>query len=69
MSYVPQDPASSLNPALRIGTQLSEVLDAHNFKGDQAERIAEMMREVALSAPGIFFRRRSARSKPAGCGR
>ena len=29
VSYVPQDPASSLNPALRIGTQLREVLEAH----------------------------------------
>src|SRR5579864_9142712 len=26
VSYVPQDPASSLNPALRIGIQLREVL-------------------------------------------
>ena len=28
VSYVPQDPASSLNPALRIGLQLREVLVA-----------------------------------------
>ena len=28
VSYVPQDPASSLNPALRIGLQLREVLEA-----------------------------------------
>src|ERR1700736_4640529 len=28
ISYVPQDPAAALNPALRIGTQLPEILDA-----------------------------------------
>src|SRR6266851_3812864 len=27
VSYVPQDPASSLNPALRIGLQLREVIE------------------------------------------
>jgi peptide/nickel transport system ATP-binding protein len=57
VSYVPQDPASSLNPALRIGTQLSEVLEAHNFEGDQGERIAEMMREVALSDDPQYLKR------------
>ena len=29
VSYIPQDPGTSLNPALRIGTQLAEILDAH----------------------------------------
>jgi peptide/nickel transport system ATP-binding protein len=57
VSYVPQDPASSLNPALRIGKQLSEVLEAHNFKGDKAERLAEMMREVALSDDPKYLER------------
>ena len=51
VSYVPQDPAAALNPALRIGTQLVEVLEAHDFgksSADRSERVAEMMREVAL---------------------
>src|SRR6266702_6097058 len=30
VSYVPQDPASSLNPALRISLQLREALEAHD---------------------------------------
>src|SRR5437899_4345597 len=31
VSYVPQDPAAALNPALRIGTQLLEMLEEHRF--------------------------------------
>src|SRR6202022_784688 len=58
ISYVPQDPASALNPALRVGTQLREVLETHNF-GKNAEerraRVAEMMREVALPDTGRFL--------------
>src|SRR5712692_1262152 len=59
VSYVPQDPASSLNPALRIGIQLREVLEAHGGgrDGDHSERIAELMREVALPDASRFLRR------------
>jgi len=58
VSYVPQDPASSLNPALRIGLQLREVLETHSSgRGDHDERIAEMMREVALSDDPSYLRR------------
>ena len=59
VSYVPQDPASSLNPALRIGTQLREVLEAHGQTDDakNAARIAEMMREVALDDDPAYLKR------------
>ena len=59
VSYVPQDPASSLNPALRIGTQLREVLEAHGQTDDtkNAARIAEMMREVALPDEPEYLKR------------
>src|SRR6266536_439156 len=59
VSYVPQDPASSLNPALRIGTQLWEVIEAHGNQPDSAvsERVAEMMREVALPDDRAFLKR------------
>ena len=60
VSYVPQDPAASLNPALRIGKQLREVLDVHGY-GDsdraRTERIAEMMREVLLPDDPAYLRR------------
>jgi peptide/nickel transport system ATP-binding protein len=59
VSYVPQDPASSLNPALRIGTQLREVVEAHGSQPDSAvaKRVAEMMREVALPDDLAFLKR------------
>src|SRR5215510_13586130 len=59
VSYVPQDPASSLKPALRIRTQLREVIEAHgNQPGSAvAERLAEMMREVALPDDPAFLKR------------
>jgi peptide/nickel transport system ATP-binding protein len=60
VSYVPQDPASALNPALRIGTQLVEVLESHDFGRDTNERtarVSEMMREVALPDDPAYLRR------------
>ncbi len=60
VSYVPQDPSSSLNPALRIGLQLREVLEAHNFGGsDEARkaRIKEMMAEVLLPSDDEYLER------------
>jgi peptide/nickel transport system ATP-binding protein len=62
VSYVPQDPASALNPALRVGLQLREVLEAHagdrsNGSEDHSARVAEMMREVALPDDRAFLRR------------
>jgi len=60
VSYVPQDPASALNPALRIGTQLMEVLESHEFGRDNNERtarVSEMMREVALPDDPAYLRR------------
>ncbi|HET8664406.1 MAG TPA: ABC transporter ATP-binding protein [Nocardioides sp.] len=59
VSYVPQDPASSLNPALRIGVQLREVLEAHGQTDSKANaaRMAEMMREVALPDDPAYLKR------------
>src|SRR6266702_6533423 len=59
VSYVPQDPASSLNPALRISLQLREALEAHDSGrgNDHSGRLAEMMREVALPGDSRFLRR------------
>ncbi len=56
VAYVPQDPSSALNPTLRVGTQLREVLAS--YEGDQkarGERLTEMLTEVGLAdVPGIL---------------
>jgi peptide/nickel transport system ATP-binding protein len=60
ISYVPQDPAAALNPALRIGIQLREILEAHNFgssRDERTARVAEMMREVALPDDSAYLKR------------
>ncbi|WP_040406276.1 dipeptide ABC transporter ATP-binding protein [Amycolatopsis nigrescens] len=59
VAYIPQDPALSLNPALRIGTQIAEVLTAHGF-GDPArcaERVTEVLDEVGLPSDEQYRRR------------
>jgi peptide/nickel transport system ATP-binding protein len=60
VSYVPQDPAVSLNPARRIGAQLLEALRVHGYgavDADRRARIAETMREVLLPDDDGFQRR------------
>jgi peptide/nickel transport system ATP-binding protein len=60
VSYVPQDPGTSLNPAHRIGWQLMEALETHGFGGsDQArrDRIKELMDDVRLPNDDEFQRR------------
>ncbi len=60
ISYVPQDASASLNPALRIHTQLMEILEAHSFGASRSERearLAEMMAEVLLPSDRAFLRR------------
>jgi peptide/nickel transport system ATP-binding protein len=60
VSYIPQDPGTSLNPALRIGTQLAEILDAHagDWKEeDRKARVREALEEVALPSDDAFLRR------------
>jgi peptide/nickel transport system ATP-binding protein len=60
ISYVPQDSSASLNPALRIGTQLMEILEVHGFGSSSVHRearLAEMMEEVLLPSDKQFLRR------------
>src|SRR5919109_4191883 len=59
VSYIPQDPGTALNPALRIGTQLSEVLEAHGglSEAERDARIREALTEVALPNDDAFLRR------------
>jgi peptide/nickel transport system ATP-binding protein len=60
VSYIPQDPGTSLNPALRIGRQLTEMLDAHaadTTAPQRRERVRETLQEVALPFTDAFLKR------------
>ncbi len=60
VSYIPQDPGTSLNPALRIGLQLRENLDAHASGMSEEERMARLregLEEVALPSDDVFLKR------------
>ncbi len=58
VSYVPQDPSAALNPALRVGTQIREVLQVHaEAVGDVGDRVAEVMREVYLDPTPEMLKR------------
>jgi peptide/nickel transport system ATP-binding protein len=56
IAYVPQDPSSALNPTLKVGTQLREVLDSYSSDHKaRDDRLAEVLAEVGLSnVPGIL---------------
>ena len=57
VSYVPQDPASALNPSLRIGAQLEEVMSEHGERGDVRARMLEALGEVRLPTTGDLLQR------------
>ncbi|MDF0732696.1 ABC transporter ATP-binding protein [Pseudomonas entomophila] len=60
VGYVAQDPATALNPALRLGTLLRETLLAHQpglSREGQRRRIAETLVDVGLPDDEAFLRR------------
>jgi peptide/nickel transport system ATP-binding protein len=54
MSMIFQEPMTALNPVMRCGTQIDEVLAIHTREDDGArkKRILQLLREVALPDPG-----------------
>lgn len=50
IALIPQDPMTSLNPLYTIGSQLLEVIEAHqNLKGEEAKKIAvEVLEQVKI---------------------
>ena len=52
VAYVPQDPASGLNPSMTLGQQLSEAIAIHPERLDAGEtvedRVAKLLEEVRL---------------------
>lgn len=60
IAYIPQDPALSLNPAMRVGEQIREVLDIHGFGNSDAERterVAAVLVDVGLPGDKTYQKR------------
>ncbi|GGM81533.1 ABC transporter ATP-binding protein [Dactylosporangium sucinum] len=59
VAYVPQDPATALNPSLRLGTAFREILRAHGIRdrAEQAGRMRELYTAVQLPTEPDFARR------------
>ena len=59
MAMVYQDPSTSLNPTMRVGPQIEEVLREHlSMDSRQArERTAELFESVGLAEPDVIGRR------------
>jgi oligopeptide/dipeptide ABC transporter ATP-binding protein len=57
ISLVPQDPAVSLNPVIKVGEQISEVLRAHLAMGrkERRVRVEELLREVGFNDPERIY--------------
>lgn len=53
IAMIPQDPATSLNPVLKIGAQISEVLRAHLqlTKLQRRTQVLDLLREVGFDEP------------------
>ncbi|MER7837618.1 ATP-binding cassette domain-containing protein [Streptomyces sp. NPDC096040] len=60
VSFLGQDPASSLNPALRIGKQVAEAVGLRSSApraGDVGAQVEDLLRSVGLPADRAFQRR------------
>jgi peptide/nickel transport system ATP-binding protein len=56
VSYVPQNPAGSLNPSMRVSSAITEMVRAHQVNGE-APAIADALERVGLPGAEAFQRR------------
>ncbi len=57
VSYVPQNPATALNPSLRIGDAIAEMVRAHRDGSDPDSTISSRLENVGLPGEVVFQRR------------
>ena len=59
ITHLPQDPSTGLNPGMRIGRALSEMLDIHGSgTGSRRDRISQALRDAQLPDDDNTFRSR-----------
>ncbi|HOY60772.1 MAG TPA: ABC transporter ATP-binding protein [Verrucomicrobiota bacterium] len=56
VSYVFQDPAVALNPVLRAGAQVREMLALHRPEAAHADEVISLLRRVGIPAPELRIR-------------
>jgi peptide/nickel transport system ATP-binding protein len=58
VAFVPQDPSTNLNPAMRVGRQLLETVETHfGISTKNLDRVHGACRDAQLAADGEFLRR------------
>jgi peptide/nickel transport system ATP-binding protein len=57
VSYVPQNPAGSLNPSMRVKDAILEMVKAHQANGNAAPPVANALERVGLPGSDEFRRR------------
>lgn len=57
ISLIPQDPAICLNPVIRVGEQIAEVIRAHGTmsRGERRTRVQDLLREVCFDDPERIY--------------
>lgn len=62
VAFIPQDPAAALNPSMRIGRQIAEMLQVHEpscLPEDRDRRVQAVLAEVGLPQTDDFLKRHS----------
>ena len=57
VSYVPQNPAGSLNPSMRVSDAITDMIKAHHDDGAAVPPLADALERVGLSGSTEFQRR------------
>ncbi len=57
VSYIPQDPSSSLNPSLRVHEQVAQIVKSHDTKGGVNELVRDVLERVHLPSDRSFQKR------------